>query len=384
MRFLLPKVMVLCLGLLIACSGPAAAPTATPIPISTVEPTAAPPPANLVGKIALPGDEGIHLAPVEWWYFNGHLEDGDGNQYSYHFVNFVTVTPGGLIPQLFQLGWADHHRDLHLTDEKPALANGLEKTSGNFDFRLDGWAMAGNGSDYRLAFNTGDYALELEAASQKPAALHQGTGLVDLGLAGKTYYYSRTRLEVNGTLVHDGTTKEVSGQAWMDHQWGDFSVVPVGWDWTSIQMDDGAELMVSLVWDATDKRPIINYGTYIPGSAQGGPQTNELASTIHLSADMFQWTPTGSWTSPATGVEYPLGWRLNVDSLGLELTLAPRRDNSEFAGSLFVPAAYWEGAVKVTGTREGEPITGRGFVELVGYDRSVPAGPGLGQSGLGQ
>ena len=31
---------------------------------------------------------------------------------------------------------------------------------------------------------------------------------------------------------------------------------------------------------------------------------------------------------------------------------------------------YWEGAVNVTGSLEQRPTTGRGYVELVGYDRS--------------
>ena len=198
---------------------------------------------------------------------------------------------------------------------------------------------------------------------------------MDLGRAGKTYYYSRTRLVVSGTLVHDGTTKEVAGLAWMDHQWGDFSVLPVGWDWTSIQLDDGAELMVSLVWDANNRQPINNYGTYVPASAQvDGP-----VSAIHLSGDDIQWAATGRWTSPATDVKYPMGWKLKVDSLALELILTPGRKDSEFADSLFAPAAYWEGAVTVTGSRKGQPITGRGFVEMVGYDQRPPSNPGLRQ-----
>ena len=374
MRSLPPKIIPFCLALLLACSGPVLGPTPdlivipTPVATSTPNPTAVPPPTN--AEITLPRDEGIHLAPVEWWYFNGHLEDGEGNRYSYHFVNFLTVTPGGLIPQLLQAGWADHSRDLYLTDEKPALANDLKQTSGAFDFRLGGWAMAGDGSEYRLAFDTGGYALRVTAASQKPAVLHQGTGLVDLGRAGKTYYYSRTRLEVTGTLTHGGATKQVTGQAWMDHQWGDFSVTPVGWDWASIQLDGGAELMVSLVWDAGDKQPINDYGTYVPvlvrSAAPDGP-----APAVQLSAEDIHWSATGSWTSPATGAEYPLGWKLKVLSLDLDLNLTPILEDSEFGDSLYAPAAYWEGAVTVSGTRKGEPVNGRGFVELVGYDQGL-------------
>ena len=60
--------------------------------------------------------------------------------------------------------------------------------------------MMGNGETYHLSFQAGDYTVELEAASRKPATLHHSTGLVDLGIAGKTYYYSRTNLETSGTV----------------------------------------------------------------------------------------------------------------------------------------------------------------------------------------
>ena len=376
MKLFVPKVLIVSLALLTACSGPGETPTSTPVPTS--EPTAAPAPGNTTKTITLPADEGIHLAPVEWWYFNGHLEDPDGNEYSFHFVTFVTVTADGLIPQLLQLSWADHQEGVYLTDEKPALVNGLQKTKGTFDFQLAGWGMAGDGSDYRLSFDTGGYALELRASSQKSASLHQGTGLVDLGKAGKTRYYSRSRLAVDGTLSQPGTAKAVSGSAWMDHQWGDFSVLPVGWDWASIQLDNASELMVSLVRDAADGQPINTYGTYIPASAPGEPPADGIGTIVNLPGDQIHWTATGAWTSPATGAEYPQGWNLKVDSIDLELNLTPRSENSEFANSVYVPAAYWEGAVSVTGTKEGEPITGMGFVELVGYDKGFPAGPGQG------
>jgi hypothetical protein len=39
---------------------------------------------------------------------------------------------------------------------------------------------------------------------------------------------------------------------------------------------------------------------------------------------------------------------------------------------------YWEGACSVSGTRNGEPVTGRAYVELVGYDRSHEAA-GIGE-----
>jgi predicted secreted hydrolase len=69
-----------------------------------------------------------------------------------------------------------------------------------------------------------------------------------------------------------------------------------------------------------------------------------------------------------------MGWELSVGTLAMDLALTPVQRDAEFAGSRFVPAAYWEGAVSVSGTSGGTAVTGKGFVELVGYDprQTVP------------
>ncbi len=358
------------LFLAVACAGPAHTPTATATPFPAPSPT---PQASAVDldTVNLPGDEGIHLAPVEWWYFNGHLDGPNGNRYSFHFVTFITVTEDGQIPQLMQLSLADHGEGLYLTDEKPSPVNNLQPAQGSFSFDLAGWHMSGDGSSYELAFDTGGYTLDLAAISQRPAVLHQGEGLVDLGRAGKTFYYSRTRLDISGTLTRNGMQFEVAGKAWMDHQWGDLITQSIGWDWASLQLDDGSELMISLVWDSSTGQPITSYGTYVPARSDNRPGGTPALSR-HLPGSDISLTPTGAWSSPTTGVEYPSGWLLEISSLDLAARLVPVQQNAEFGDSVYVPIAYWEGAVTVTGTKEGNRITGKGFVELVGYDKTPP------------
>ena len=345
---------------LVACGGPEPIPTLMPAPTATLVATASSSPARSVN---LPEDEGAHGAPIEWWYFNGHLTDDSGGRYSYHFVAFETQRPGGATAQLLQLSWADQDRRLHLTGEKATFAS-VPAAAGSFDVRASGWRMSGDGRDYLLAFDAGGYSLELTAVSAKPASLHHGTGLVDLGPAGETYYYSRTRLNVAGTLTLEGQLRRVTGIAWMDHQWGEISSQRVGWDWVSLQLDDQSELMVALVWDPEGRRPFASYGTFVaPDGAARAVDSNDIALTA-----------TGARTSPATGVVYPMGWELSIASLGLELILSPAQNDAEFAGSRYVPVPYWEGAVSVAGVRGEAPITGRGFVELVGYGPSAEAG----------
>ena len=306
----------------------------------------------------MPGDEGAHGTPIEWWYFNGHLSDQAGKTYSYHFVTFQIKTSSGFTPQLLQLSWGDTGQADVLTEEKINFQAG-PATPGRFDVQAAGWEMHGDGDSYRLMFNTAGYSLDLKATSSKPAVLHNRVGLVDLGLAGSSYYYSRTRLRVTGTLaIADGLPQEVAGIAWMDHQWGDFSTISIGWDWSSLQFDDRSELMVSMVWEPSSRKPVASYGTYV---APDG-------SVKHLSAAEITLKPTGSWQSRVTGAVYPMGWKLAVAPLGLDVALTPVHQKSEFANSSYVPVAYWEGAVTVSGAKEGQSATGKGFVEMVGYD----------------
>ena len=62
-----------------------------------------------------------------------------------------------------------------------------------------------------------------------------------------------------------------------------------------------------------------------------------------------------------------MGWELSVEVLALELALTPPQQNAEYPKSRYGPPGYWEGAVSVAGALDGSPVTGKGFMELVGY-----------------
>ena len=310
--------------------------------------------------VRLPEDEGVHLSPLEWWYFNGHVDTEDGRTFSYHFVTFQSVLDSGLTPRLTQLSWADHEKGIHLIDEKTTLLFS-EASSGEFDLTNAGWRMSGDGERFGLSFTIGEYTVELEGFPTKPPTLHHDTGYVDLGIAGKTYYYSHTNLDTSGTVSLDGASYPVEGTTWMDHQWGDFSIAQIGWDWFSLNLDDGSDLMVSVVWEQDGPKHIETYGTYTPPGDH---------PSVHLPGNEISVEPIDTWTSPETGGEYPMGWRVRIDSLNLDLLLTPVMREAEFTETGTIPVIYWEGAVKAEGSRNGTSLTGRGFVELVGY---VPA-----------
>jgi predicted secreted hydrolase len=71
---------------------------------------------------------------------------------------------------------------------------------------------------------------------------------------------------------------------------------------------------------------------------------------------------TGYWESP-DGEKYPSGWNLQIPSKEIDLKITPAVKNQLMA----VAVRYWEGSVKIEGTKSGSKTAGRGYVELTGY-----------------
>ena len=108
--------------------------------------------------------------------------------------------------------------------------------------------------------------------------------------------------------------------------------------------------MVAVIWHPDGHRHLAGHGTYRESDGD----------VTHHDGDDISITALGAWVSPETGVEYPSGWRVEVAPPGLELELTPLVEQSEFT-SEFIKVSYWEGAVSVTGRREGPACDGLGF-----------------------
>jgi predicted secreted hydrolase len=49
-----------------------------------------------VEAIVLPRDDAAHRAPIEWWYYTGHLKDKAGNEYGFELSFFKAYAPPGI------------------------------------------------------------------------------------------------------------------------------------------------------------------------------------------------------------------------------------------------------------------------------------------------
>ncbi|MDQ7958079.1 MAG: lipocalin family protein [Pseudomonadota bacterium] len=323
-------------------------PAATPTPVPG-ERTAALPALNL------PADEAPHGSAMEWWYYNGILDAADGPRYAFHVAVFVASS---LV----------RHTVMHvaLTDLRTGKRyDGQYKTAGvastpvrdGFDFRQANWRFASLGGTHVLqASLDGGAAFALDLADAPPLVAHRAAGsatpgLLDFGSSGISYYYSRPRLPATGTVAVGGQSTAVRGTVWFDHQWGEFDVLELGWNWFALHLSDGSDLMIYELFDRVG-RPVMTAGTHTLADGTSTPLTRESV----------QLQPVRQWTSPATGIKYPVGWRVQVPAGTLDVE--PFVPNAEFDAGTTSANVYWEGAVKASGA-----LTGQGFLELSGYER---------------
>ncbi|MEA2622394.1 MAG: putative drug exporter of the superfamily [Chloroflexota bacterium] len=353
------------------------APTSRPLPTATAFPSRAPDPQ----PVSLPRDDGPHDRLTEWWYDTGHLQSADGRHFGFEMVIFRAERGDLPVSWASHLAITDESGGRFLYDQRSEVGGQVDRpTPGSgFDLAIRGdtvpglpnaaaepWTMRGAGGRDRLlgAGSAGGAAFGIDLsldAGTRPPALHDHDGYVDFGPAGGSYYYSRTRMAATGTLTLDGTPLQVTGEAWFDHQWGDFIAVGGGgWDWFAVNLDDGTDVTLSLVRSADGTYPLV-YGTRV--TPEG--------TAHHLDRDAFSVAVTAQWTSPRTGAVYPAGWRITFKDDDLVIELRPTVADQELDTRPSTGVVYWEGSQVVSATRDGRQVGGQAYVELTGY------GPGV-------
>jgi predicted secreted hydrolase len=211
-----------------------------------------------------------------------------------------------------------------------------------------------------LSARDGELSLALVLEAKKSLVAHGHRGLSAKGDApgNASYYVGYTRLAARGELGTGGERVAVSGEAWFDHEWSTSALGAgaVGWDWFSLQLDDGRELMYFQIRRQDGSVE----------AASGGTLVAVDGSTRRLTRETVALEVVSRWTSRETGGVYPSRWRLRVPGEGLDLVVEPWLADQEMRTSF----VYWEGAVSISGTASGRALAGRGYVEMTGYARS--------------
>jgi predicted secreted hydrolase len=333
--------------------------------------------ANGPADLVFPADHGPHVDyQTEWWYYTGNLSTAQGRNFGYQLTFFRRALQPAELRTDRESAWAaDQVYMAHfaLTDIAGSafwaferFARGAAGLAGAnaapYQVWLEDWQVEElEPGVARMRAAQEDVALDLVLTDSKGPILQGARGYSPKGPqpGNASYYYSLTRLETAGTVQVADAVYPVTGLSWMDHEWSTsaLAVDQVGWDWFSIQMDDGSELMVFQLRKADGSIDLYSSGTFI---APDG-------STRFLSRDDFEIRVEDTWRSPHSGAIYPAGWTVRVPAVELTLEIEPHLADQE----LNVSYAYWEGAVRVDGKRAGQVIRGNGYVEMTGYSGSM-------------
>jgi predicted secreted hydrolase len=309
----------------------------------------------------LPQDEAPHQGDTnEWWYFNGHLTgiDATGQTHNYGFMVSFIRNAAGLEPKaafyngqfaVTDLTRGTFDQDMAVFVTQPDVVppqGGYNNTVGTW--HMDGYEAVNH---ITAALPDNNYSINITLTQLTPAAFHGDQGIIPYGVFGVSAYYSYTNLFTYGTLVDHGTTVYITGLSWHDHQYGNFLANAGTWNWFSIQLTNDTQYMLYFLMDA-NRNIVQKVGTLV----------HPDGSTVNLDPNAMTLTPLSTWTSPVTGTTYTQNWQVTVP--GGTLTATALVKNQE----LYIPgvqgSAYWEGDSSITGTVNGVPVTGVGYVEL--------------------
>ena len=317
--------------------------------------------------LQFPRDHGSHPRfRNEWWYITGWLRTSGGGELGMQVTFFRNrpriaeeissrFAPRQLLFAHAALADPEAGRLLH--DQRAARAGfGLAQAEeGRTEVAIEDWSLRQDGSAYEAEVAARDFRYSLRFDAKQAVLLQGERGFSRKGPnpAQASYYYSFPHLAVTGSVVIGGRRLEVSGEAWLDHEWSSEALAEgaVGWDWIGINLADGGALMAFRVRSKD-------------GSSfwAGGTQRGTGGRVRSFKPGEVRFEPLRRWRSPRTGTEYPVSVRIEAGALTLEIE--PLMEDQELDARASTGTVYWEGAVRA---KQGESMTGRGYLELTGY-----------------
>ena len=331
-------------------------------------------------KWVFPRDHGSHPEfRTEWWYFTGNLADPSRKRFGYQLTFFRQ----GVLFKAKDPSDPWTIRDVYLAhftltdvsadqfwyaDRASRRGPGLAGAAGEgMHVWLLNWMAKMEGNRIKLEARHQGMELSLDLVPRKPLVFHGKNGLSQKGpTEGQaSYYFSYTDLEAKGFMKTPSshTSIPVNGISWFDHEFGSNQLIPnqVGWDWFSLHLSDGQDLMIYFLRRKD--------GTVEPSSS--GTLVTRLGDAINLKLADINVEVLDYWKSAKSGGRYPRRWKMKVPSARIEIEISSLVPSQELLTGGSTGVIYWEGAVAGKGASAGKPITCEGYVELTGYAGSL-------------
>ena len=307
---------------------------------------------------------------TEWWYYTGNVKSTDGHRFGFELTFFrqgvsrADSSDPWFVHDLWMahIALSDITGQRFLSEERlnrsgPGIAGVDAETglvwNGNWQAHI-----AEQSEELRGVAEKFGFALNLRPIKQPVVQGQDGVSQKAEGAGHASHYFSLTRLLTTGSIDLDGKTYQVEGTSWIDHEFfsGSMAANETGWDWLSVQLGDGAELMLYRLRHADGRIDPNSSGSYVDPSGK----------SQFLSAMDFAMTPAADfWTSPATKATYPVRWHVSIPRLKMDLEVTTPLRNQELASRF--GTSYWEGAIDVAGARDQSRLRGTGYLEMTGY-----------------
>jgi predicted secreted hydrolase len=321
--------------------------------------------------LVFPKDHGSHPQfRTEWWYVTGWLSSDQGESLGFQITFFRSKpaidenNPSSFAPHQLLIAHCAISDPKHgrLWQDQRIRRAGLglaEATTGDTHVWIDGWTLQRNAAAYTAKIDAEDFSFDLSLSETQAALLNGDSGISRKGplVTAASYYYSLPHLRVAGSIERQGTRTQVTGEAWLDHEWSSeyLDAQAVGWDWIGVNLADGAALMAFRI-----------RGTQGEQRWAGGTLRGSDGHVQILEPADVEFQAARRWTSPRTHIAYPVQWRVRAGAR--EFELEPLLDDQENDTRLSTGAIYWEGAVRVFEQRQ---LAGRGYLELTGYGQRL-------------
>ncbi|MHB8261582.1 MAG: lipocalin-like domain-containing protein [Bacteroidia bacterium] len=335
--------------------------------------------------LTFPQDDGLHTAlntNTEWWYINMHLIGAAPSFKKYDVMLCYFNKPANM--RIFNVatpGTGVFHTDVNQTPATLTAQIGHWDLAYTIPFSISDysrWTYPTNSKTFSYIFHatspTNQDGLDLTITSNRTPLIVGKNGFIPIGGGGdSSFYYSISNMKVQGSIKFGGITDTLSsGIAWIDRQWGPFTVGtnPSNmYEWFSLQVDKpGTTFGTPQTPSEFNVWQIFSDSTNVPYTRAYRLISGIYPDSTQDTISNYIFERTGYWYDAIDNKYYSQGWRIINPTRGMNIDMTATIQNQVINVTLF---KFWEGSTTLKGTVENKPVDGVGFAELVAA-RSTP------------
>lgn len=310
-------------------------------------------------------DFGVHLGlHADGQFVAANMKSEDGREFSF-MLHIMCVNPmkdPNAYPAILNIiSITDFTNRQYMVKEDVFMGDQISYKLDELDIKTPISYIKGNKDRVHCATDLPDGRGRLEVMLDRYGHILDNCALGAFPLLNDeviAYQFSIPTMKANGTLTLDGKTSHISGDAWLDRQWGDgnedFVRRTFKWKWMNLNLDNGYRISV---WDVA-----------VHDKKENAWATVLSPEGVHMVVDIvpFSKGESGFWTSPKTGQIYPTKFKLEIPSLDAVFNVEVRDGMVE--QEIVSPSGEdkYEAACVFTGEFMGKKVRGFNYLEMVG------------------